>query len=485
MYDKPNILIIMSDQHGPHFSGPYGHPLIKTPNLDRLAENGVTFDNAYTTCPVCVPARMSFMTGRYIQHIGIWDNGAPLAEDESTWAHHLRKAGYEVVISGKMHFRGHDQLHGFERQLAFDMNSLNSPIPPDWSKPAPKAKHPLQNIRRGPGRNAVIESDDVCVERAVEYLAQSQRHERPWALNVGFVLPHPPFKAPQKYYDQYPLDQIDLPNLPEGHLSELHPFHQRYFARVGVQPGYPPEQVIRETRATYYGMVTYMDMLIGKLIQVLETTGQSENTAIIYLSDHGEMMGEHGRWGKMCFFEQAARIPLIISYPFTMLKGIRCNDIVSTVDVTSTILDLAGILSDLPDFIHPDGESLRPLLQQPDARKTSGMISELYHEYTTSAPTAMYREGRYKFNYYHGEAPELFDLEADPKEMHNLASSAEYQHVIEDMRHKLLTQWDPEEIEQRVRRSQAHRHYLKPYLFGYIEAERRKLEPKFLESKNP
>ena len=217
----------MADQHAPQYCEPYGHQMVKTPHLNRLAEKGIVFENAYSPCPVCVPSRMAFMTGKNIQNIGIWDNGVPLAEDEPTWAHHLRRAGYETALAGKMHFRGHDRLHGFQRQLSIDMNSLNYPKPPDWEADLKVREQPRRSIGCGAGWNSTLESDVYSAERAIEYLREPSRRQSPWALNVGFVLPHPPYKAPAEYLDLYPLDDIKIPISDAGEWERLHPFHKR------------------------------------------------------------------------------------------------------------------------------------------------------------------------------------------------------------------------------------------------------------------
>ncbi len=219
---SPNVLILMADQHASNASGPNGHPLVTTPNLDRLASGGVTFENAYTPYPLCVPARMAFMTAKNIQTLGIWDNGVPLGEDEPTWAHRMRRARYETALAGKMHFRGHDRLHGFQRQLSIDMNSLNYPKPPDWDADLKVKEQPRRSIDCGGRWNSTLESDVYSTEKAIEFLREPARTESPWALTVGFVLPHPPLKAPAEYLDLYLLDDIELPGSDAGEWERLH-----------------------------------------------------------------------------------------------------------------------------------------------------------------------------------------------------------------------------------------------------------------------
>ena len=467
---QPNILIIMSDQHGAHFSGPYGHPIVRTPNVDRLAAAGVVFENAYTSCPICVPARMSFMTGRYVQNLGIWDNGVPLREDAVTWAHRLRNVGYRVALSGKMHFRGFDQCHGFDAQLALDINAHNRPMPPDWSIPLSERDKPRRETGAGPGRTKEVEADDRVAAAALAYLQDQARRDGPWALVVGFVAPHPPYVVPRRFYDLYPHHQVDLPIIPEGHIRSLHPFLQRTRRARGYVDETMPEEVVRRTRATYYGQVTYADEQIGRMIQTLEQTGQLENTLVVYTADHGEMLGEHGLWFKSCFFEQATRIPLIVSWPRAFPRAKRVAAPISLVDLTATICDVAAA-SDAPEGIPLlDGKSLLPLIAGREESWPSDVFAE-YYANLSSAPMAMLRRGRFKLNYYHGEEPELYDLETDPGEFRNLAGDPTTQAVREELTEALLDRWDPLDIERRVRDSQAERRFIEPYLFLYLNTK--------------
>ena len=487
---RPNILVLMADQHAPQYSGPYGHRLVRTPNLDRLAEEGTVFTNAYSPCPVCVPARMAFMTGKEIQHIGVWDNGVPLSEDEPTWAHHLKRVGYRTALCGKMHFRGHDQLHGFEKQLSIDMNGLNRPKPPDWSEVLRRSPVEKSTIGCGEGWNSTLESDVYSTDRAIEFIRDPDRNAKPWALSVGFVLPHPPFKAPLEYLNIYPESEIDLPDWNESQWDMLHPFHVRSLARTGIFGSPLDERLQRKVRATYYAMITYLDHQIGRIYEALQKAGLWDNTVIIYTADHGEMLGEHLRWNKMCFYEQSVRVPLIVSRPEDRIAthtpaGIpgsgrpasQIEENVSLIDVSATICELANV--NPPSGLRGDGRSLAGFLVGGDVNWDNVVLSELYHEYNTHAPTAMLKRDNLKLNYYHGEDPELFDLAADPAETRNLATDPAHEETVRAMRDELLSRWNPEQIEVRVHESQTRRHYLSDYLFSYIERERENLDPRF------
>ncbi|MYD09174.1 MAG: choline-sulfatase [Chloroflexi bacterium] len=451
---KPNILIIMSDEHAPMYSSVYGHPIVQTPNMERLAAAGATFDAAYCNSPLCMPSRMSFMTGRLVHHIGAWDNVAPLPSDEVTWAHRLRAQGYDVALSGKQHFGGPDQLHGFQRQLARDLHAEWYHAIHTWDDGITPAAQPWQEVyAAGPGATEELDVDDLAQQRALAYLRDPERQAKPWALNVSFIAPHFPLVAPQRFWDMYPPAEMDLPEIPAGHLDQLHPMAQRLRTMFGF-PQFP-DDVVRRARAGYYALISYLDEKIGELLDVLVETGQYENTVIIHISDHGDMNGEHGMWRKSNFYEASSRVPLQVAWPGRIAGGQRFAEVVSLVDVAATICDIAGDDCDLP----LDGDSLLPL----QTGRESDWKDEAFCEYLahgSDRPMAMLRRGRYKLNYSWGEPVELYDLEADPGEFQDLASSAEHQDVVADMEARLLSDWDPAALDRQVRASQRRQRFI-------------------------
>ena len=458
---KPNFLIIMSDEHAPMFSSVYGHPIVQTPNMERLAAAGATFDAAYCNSPVCMPSRMSFMTGRFVSKIGTWDNVTPLSSDEVTWAHRLRAVGYDVALSGKQHFGGADQYHGFQEQLARDLHSeLYHPIHL-WDDGITQAKEPWQGVyQAGPGTTEELEVDDLAQEKALKFLRDPARHDKPWALNVSFIAPHFPLIAPQRFWDMYAADEMDLPDIPEGHLEALHPVYQR-FRKMNGYPRFPDE-VVRRARAGYYALISYLDEKIGGLVQALKDNGQYGNTVIIYISDHGEMNGEHGMWRKGNFFEASARVPLQIVWPEHIAGGQRLPQVVSLVDVTATLCDIAADNSGIP----LDGDSLLPLMSGGDGRSVStrpDWKDEAFCEYLgpgTDRPVAMLRRGCYKLNYSWKEPVELYDVVADPGEFRDLAGEAAHQDLVAEMKADLLADWDPVELDRQVRASQRQQRFI-------------------------
>ncbi|MER3404096.1 MAG: hypothetical protein C4289_02040 [Chloroflexota bacterium] len=453
----PNILLIMSDEHGAMFSGCYGHPLVETPALDALARRGVLFEHAYCNVPLCVPSHMSFMTGRYVHHIATWDNSSPLPSNAVTWAHCLAAAGYEIVLDGKMHFVGPDQLHGFARQIGIDLHAQQHHALANWDAGLRKAPQPWPGVRRaGPGTTREIEVDDLVTERALEFLRNPARRAHSWALCVGFIAPHFPFIVPEPYFSRYYPERTDLPGLPPA---------RRLQVALGTT-GYSEDE-IRRARAAYYGLITYLDDKIGRLLACLEEQGLVEQTVEIYTSDHGELAGEHGLWRKMSFYEQSARVPLIVSWPGVFPAGMRRHEVVSLVDLTATLLELAvawppEVVQGVPAL---DGVSLLPLLTVGPAEPVHWK-DEAFCEleaHGTDRPLAMLRRGRWKLCYAPGAHPsdppelELYDLESDPGEFKNLAGDARFADVQRALLARLWQEWDPWQVWAAVLQSQRSR----------------------------
>lgn len=448
---KPNVLIIMADEHAPQFSGVYGHSIVRTPHLDRLGDEGVVFDGAYCNSPLCVPSRMSLMTGRLPSADGVYDNASPLPSDSVTWAHLLRSVGYDVALAGKQHFIGPDQLHGFRSQLANDLHA--SALHPIYSWDdgvAPATKPWFHFETMGPGTTAEIETDDEVERQSLDFIRTRSDSDQPWVLMSSYIAPHFPFIAPQKYWDMYDPDQVDMPDIPSGHLESQHPVYARLRSTFGVMD--VSEEQVRRARAGYYALMTYLDDKIGRLLAALEETGQARDTIVVYTADHGEMLGEHGLWRKSTFYEHSARVPLIIRWPGVATAGRRVPEAVSLIDFVATLVEIA----DAEPTRALAGSSLSRLLTGTDPEWKDEAISE-YLAHGVLGPMAMLRRGQYKFNYIHGEAAELYDLETDPGEFTNLADSPEHQAVFTELRAALLDRWDPDDLDERVRRSQRDR----------------------------
>jgi choline-sulfatase len=450
---QPNFLLIMSDEHDPRVSEPYGHPFVRTPNMQRLADRGVVFENGYCNSPLCVPSRASFMTGKHLHRTGVWDNGVPLASDEPTWAHRLNAAGYDTALAGKMHFVGPDQRHGFKERLVEDIHGRFNMNPPDWRRDGPgNARMRERFAEAGPGDSLHQRYDDEVARQSVAYLSDPVRRERPWALCASLITPHFPLLVRQRYWEMYYPEHADLPVVPPGHLERLHPQSQRlrrYFDCVDSVP----EDEVRRCRAAYYGLVTYCDERIGEILDALDRSGLAEDTVVAYVADHGEMCGQHGMWWKCSFYEASARIPLVVSWPGQWAPG-RRRAAASLLDVVRTVCELAG--DDGGDL---DGRSLVEELAgtMPDG---DGLAIAEYEGHGTCTPGRMVRRGRYKLNYYLDEPPELYDLEADPHELDDLAGSPAHAGAREELTAIALRGWDPRAIRARVLESQARRRRL-------------------------
>jgi choline-sulfatase len=463
--EQPNILIVMVDQMTAALTGVYGHPVVKTPALDSLAAEGVRFDAAYSNSPICVPARAAMLSGRYISRTRTYDNGAALPCDVPTFAHHLRVAGYETAVSGKMHLIGADQLHGFERRLTTDIYPSTFKWTPDWcgydDEGIANEKETLTKTAKIGVRDWTkqLDYDSEVQFRALEFL-RSRRTEteaqpgQPFCLMVSYTHPHPPYQITQEYWDMYEGAEIDLPD-PAGPDRETQSQMDRWLCEYQGIPTDALEDRDRmyTLRRTYYGMVSYVDAQIGQLLETLEQCGLRDNTAIIFLADHGDMLGERGMVEKRAFYEWSARVPFIASFPGHWAQGITCDDPVSLVDLFPTLAEF----TDAPVPIDIDGQSFADLLEDPSAKQPDRVAVGEYHCEGVAAPCFMARKGPHKYIYIHGHEPQLFDLENDPEEVRNVAGQAEYEGIERALRNEILSRFDPDAIAEDVRRSQAER----------------------------
>ena len=466
MPDRPNFLVIMSDEHGPMWSRAYGHPFVRTPNMERLAEAGATFDAAYCNAPLCVPSRLSFMTGRYVSNCEGWDNEKPLPSDVPTWPYLLRSVGYDSVLSGKMHLIGLDNLHGFREQIAVDPKRGGplgmavyggTPIYA-WDDGIPTADEPWMPVKEArSGTSHHTEDDDAMEAAALAYLRDPSRLDQPWALCVGFHLPHFPLITPEPYFSMYYPEHADLPNNPPGHLEDLPPAASRLRQAFGFW-GYTDEE-IRRARASYYGLITYLDDKIGRLLDALDEQGLAENTVVIYTADHGESLGEHGLWRKMNFYEQAARVPLHVVWPGVIDGGQRFGGAVTLVDLVATMLEMAGLDAEQTSIMDLDGASLlSQMTSESVVERDEAFVEHLAHG--TDRPRAMVRRGQWKLCYSHSQPPELelYDLESDPGEFNNLAGDPAHSVVQQRLTARVMEAWgDPDELNRRIRNSQRSR----------------------------
>ena len=311
----------MSDQMGAPVLPIHGHEVCQAPHLEELADGAVVFDNAYCNYPLCAPARFSLLAGRLAPAIGAYDNASEFTADTPTMAHYLSLLGYRTILCGKMHFIGPDQLHGFEERLTTDVYPASFSFLPDWEK-GPRwisSGTDLSSVvEAGPCvRSLQIDYDDEVEHFATQKIYDLARDsdERPFFLCVSFTQPHSPYTPGREHWDRYRHDDIDMPRVPEIPYDDLDALGQGLYYAHGRDRHTVTDNDIRNARRGYYGMIGAIDDKIGRLLARLDETGVSDNTVVVFTTDHGDMMGERGMWYKHCFFEWSARVPLIIRHP--------------------------------------------------------------------------------------------------------------------------------------------------------------------------
>lgn len=460
-----NILIVMADQLTAKALACYGHPVVKSPNIDRLAEQGVTFDAAYSSSPLCTPARYAFMTGQYISRCGGYDNAAYLPATMPTFAHYLRRMGYRTCLSGKMHFVGPDQLHGFEERLTTDVYPADFGWVPDWTKPDERIDlwyHNMSSVKQAGVASITnqLAYDDEVGAQSVRAIYDHARgtDERPLCLVASFIHPHDPYASRQRFWDLYRDDEIDLPAVVRPSAADTDAHNVRLEKVIALDAVELGEQEIKNARRAYYANVSYIDEWLGKLRATLTETGMADNTTIIFTSDHGDMLGEFGLWYKMSFREWSNRIPLIVWQP-NVFKPSRVGQPVSHVDVLPTLNEIAARASGqaIPEEIDPlSGRSLVALCEGNGANDKNETISEYLAE-GTGEPMLMIRRGRHKFIQCAGDPDQLFDLHSDPDERTNLAVNDAQQDLIKSFQNQAAKHWNSEDIKAKVINEQRRR----------------------------
>ncbi|KAL9598415.1 MAG: hypothetical protein Q9219_004505 [cf. Caloplaca sp. 3 TL-2023] len=460
---KPNILFILADQIAAPLLRVHNEASrIKTPHIDALAAKSTIFSSAYCASPLCAPARSSLVTGQLPTKIGAWDNASPLGVDVPTYAHYLRKEGYETVLAGKMHFIG-EQLHGFEERLTSDIYPGDLGWAVDWSQPDERLEwyHNSSSINQaGPCiRSNQLDFDEEVMFKSTRYLYSAARRretDRPFCLTVSLTHPHDPYTIHKPYWNRYEGEEIPLPevNIPD---EEQDSHSKRLLHVCDLEDNKPAEEAVRRARRAYFGAVSYVDDNVGKLLEVLEECGMAEDTIVVFSADHGDMLGERGLWYKMSWFEGSARIPLIVSYPKRFSpKTIPHN--VSAMDILPTLVDLVG--GSIDTRLPLDGTSLLPYLE---AQNTYQPYHDtVFGEYAgegTIAPLMMIRRGPWKYVTCPADPPQLFNLNDDPKELHNLASSQDQavREVFEAFTKEANARWDFKRVHEDVLRSQRSR----------------------------
>ena len=450
-----NLVIILSDQHNPRILGCAGHPLVKTPNLDRLAASGTRFTSAYTNCPICVPARASFATGRYVHRIRFWDNAIAYDGSVPSWGHRLMAQGHRVASIGKLHYtRSDPQRNGFDEEIlpmhiADGLGDLAGLIRDEILVRAGARRMARES---GPGASTYQKYDHDIADAACRWIAAQAANPRdkPFVLYVGFVCPHPPFFAPPEYFAMY--SQADIP-MPDRYAQSERPRHPFLDAMRRIRPydeGFEGPGDLRRVIASYYALVSFVDHNVGRVLGALEEHGLMDSTRVIYGSDHGENLGTRGLWAKSTLFEESAGIPLIMAGP-DVPGGKTVSTPVSLVDGFPTVIESVGAQHDAADADLP-GTSLLAIAAGAKPQRT--VLSE-YHASASISGSFMIRHGKYKLIHYEGYAPMLFDLEADSFERNDLSADPGHAAALAECTKALRALLDPEAVDRMARADQA------------------------------
>lgn len=451
-----NILLITSDQHTRAAVGCYGNTSVETPTLDALAAAGTTFKRAYCTSPICVPARASLATGRYVHQLGTWDNAAPYSGTEAaSWGHRISSQGHSVVTVGKLHYSSEHDPTGFHDQRLPMHVVPGGGVPGLLREAMPVSARSREHVTEaGPGFSEYQRYDRNIAEVAATWLREeAQEQEKPWAMHVSFVSPHFPLKAPVEYYERYLARPLGMPINFEPQRWSDHPaavIHRR------LQNLDTPLDVeaIRRAMAAYYALVTLVDEQVGTVVQALDESGQREVTRVVYMSDHGEMLGNHGLWWKSTMYEGALAVPFIVQGP-GIPSGAVCETAISHVDIFPSIIAGVGATPEAEDSDLP-GRSIWPLVREPRLDRT--VFSEYHAVYSASASFAVvFVDGRYKLIYHVGHRPELFDLDSDPDELRDLSAEPEHAATLARCEQALRAIVDPEKTDALAKASQRSR----------------------------
>lgn len=436
--DAQNLLIIMDDEHNKKVLGYNGHPVVKTPNLDRFAAGGTIFDNAYSSSPICVPARAAFATGQYVHDNGCWDNAIAYDGSTPSWAHVLRDAGHLVTSIGKLHYTNEEIDGGFSEQIipmhieagVGDLYGLiRDPLP---------TRHQSKDLAKsiGPGESSYTRYDRDITAKTVEWLRGTGRaqHNKPWVLYSSFIAPHSPLIAPPEFYELYSARDIALPTK----RVQYHPWIKAWNDCYQFDSYFENDEQRRIAIASYYGLCSFLDSNVGKILSALEETGLAHNTRVLFLSDHGDNLGARALWGKSTMYEESVGVPMVASGP-GVARGRRVRTPVSHVDCHPAVMQAVGAADLTPSGL--PGRSLFDIAEE--AYDPERAVFSEYHAAGAVSAAYMLRKGRYKYIHYTGLAPELFDLEADPEEVKDLAAQPAMQAVLEDFGQTLASICDP------------------------------------------
>lgn len=449
-----NLLIILSDEHSPGVIGAHGHAEIRTPHLDRLIASGTDFTNAICASPICVPTRAAIATGRYCFEAGYWDNVDGYDGRTPSWHHVLRDAGHEVTSIGKLHYRGWDgDDYGFtESLLPMHIHEGRGEVKMllrDPPAPIGDGSNMLRSAKAG--ESDYTRYDTRIATEAKRWLQDhSSKHtpDKPWVLMVSMVAPHFPLTAPEQFFDWYQGRPLAMPkDYRFGVDGHPHPFLTQYAQLSGYNRHFQSEDDVRRALCGYYGLVSFLDHQIGELLQTVQSTGLADNTRVLYCSDHGDNMGSRGLWGKSTMYRESVGIPMVLSGP-EIASGQVMSTPTSQIDIYNTVLDTVG----LPLSVSTASNHSRSLLRPIEADRTT--LAE-YHTVGSRSAIFMLQDAHAKYVHYEDHPPQLFDLDQDADELHDIAPDPASAPQVAQWEQRLQTFCDPTAIDQKAKQRQA------------------------------
>lgn len=438
----PNVLLLISDEHNAKISSVEDHPFVQTPNMERLAKMGVVYESHYVPSPLCTPCRSAFVAGRWVHELQTYNNCCVFKDDYPSYGDVLRRQGVHTVHIGKIDVYRNAYELGFSEMHLGDWTVVRDPGDINFRR-SPLTVRSLDHPKGGkrPERYGVVDdpfkADDFSIKTAVDWIrTKGTKMDRPWVVSVNTSKPHFPNEVTQELWDMYK-DHADWPAHGTDCESANHPYARdlrKHFRTDEFKPEW-----IRGLRRGYYGCVTYLDRQLGTLLDVLEETGQLDNTVVAYTSDHGEMLGKFGMWWKCSLYDDSARVPLIVAGP-GFRKGVRCSTAVSMLDLQATVFKAVGCRRS-PGWVGTPLQNVS--LNDPDRVAFSE-----YHGHGTRASAFMVRKGRWKYIHYSAAPNQLFDMKKDPEELNNVAD--EYPNIAEDMERELHAICSPEKENTRA-----------------------------------
>ncbi len=443
---KPNFLFILSDEHQKHVAGCYGSDQNVTPHLDALARRGTVFSRAYTTCPICVPARASLATGKYVHEIGNWDNAFPYNGSERSWHHELRDNGITIDLIGKLHYRSEEDDNGFSQEIQplHVVGGVGDPLGClRDDPPLRKRRDGINNA--GVGDTTYQQYDISNADKAIEWLESRSNDDAPWALFLSLVCPHPPYKVEQKYLDKFNPD--DLPRPPQWRQEDWpqHP-HYQFMRRYFDAEEQHTDAQIKNLIHAYYGLTHFLDAQIGRVFEALERCGLEDDTRVLYSTDHGECLSARGLFGKFTHYEESGGVPMIIAGP-GIPAGNACSTPVSLLDVHATMYDNFGLDT-------PPHQNARSLVELANQTEQSRIVFGEYHALNSENGSFLLTDNRFKLIYHAHQEPQLFDLAADPSEVNDLSQNPEYAAERERLVAELFKICDPEAVDAQAKADQ-------------------------------